>query len=45
LRSKPYWTPFLPSLTAGDFTMPDLIRFTGYGLTEVVGPGGGRPGS
>ena len=40
LRSKPYWTPFLPSQTPGDFTMPDLIRFTGYGLTEITGPGG-----
>lgn len=39
LRSRPYWTPFLPSQTEGDFTMPDLIRFTGYGL-DVIDPGG-----
>jgi hypothetical protein len=43
LRSKPRWTPFLPGQTAGDFTMPDLIRFTGYGLTEIAGPGGAPP--
>jgi hypothetical protein len=42
LRSRPHWTPFLPSQTEGDFTMPDLIRFTGYGL-EVISPGGGGP--
>jgi hypothetical protein len=38
-RSKPNWTPFLPSQTTGDFTMADLIRFTGYGL-DVIGPPG-----
>jgi hypothetical protein len=35
LRSRPRWTPFLPSTTPGDFTLADLIRFTGYGLTEI----------
>ena len=29
------WTPFLPSTTPGDFTLADLIRFTGYGLTVI----------
>jgi hypothetical protein len=28
LRRKPDWTPILPSAKKGDFTMPDLIRFT-----------------
>ncbi|GAA1636722.1 heme peroxidase family protein [Saccharothrix algeriensis] len=36
LRADPGWTPFLPSATAGDFTMADLIKFTGFGLTPVA---------
>jgi hypothetical protein len=36
LRTDPGWTPFLPSATPGDFTMADLINFTGFGLTPVV---------
>jgi len=28
LRRKPSWTPILPSAKKGDFTMPDLVRFT-----------------
>lgn len=28
LSRKPSWTPILPSAKKGDFTMPDLIRFT-----------------
>ena len=27
----------------GGFTLADLIGFTGYGLTEIAGPGGGAP--
>jgi hypothetical protein len=42
LRNQPGWRPFLPSATEGDFTMPDLIAFTGHGL-EAIGPPG-RPG-
>ncbi|MDI6100395.1 heme peroxidase family protein [Actinoplanes sp. NEAU-A12] len=38
LRVEPGWRPFLPSAVAGDFTMPDLIAFTGFGLDEVTGP-------
>lgn len=38
LRNDPGWTPFLPSIEAGDFTMPDLIAFTGFGLDPVTGP-------
>ncbi|WP_033344187.1 peroxidase family protein [Catenuloplanes japonicus] len=37
LRVDPGWRPFLPSTDAGDFTMPDLIRFTGFGLTPITG--------
>jgi hypothetical protein len=39
LRNQPDWTPFLPSATPGDFTMPDLIAFTGHGLDVVDLPG------
>jgi hypothetical protein len=35
LRSEPGWTPFLPAAVAGDFTVPDLISFTDFGLTPV----------
>jgi hypothetical protein len=35
LRNEPGWTPFLPAAAAGDFTVPDLISFTGFGLTPV----------
>ncbi|WP_051798253.1 peroxidase family protein [Catenuloplanes japonicus] len=38
LRAEPGWRPFLPAATAGDFTMPDLIAFSGFGLTPVTGP-------
>jgi hypothetical protein len=43
LRNEPGWTPFLPAAGAGDFTMPDLITFTGHGLavTNLPGNGGG----
>jgi hypothetical protein len=33
LRNEPHWRPsFLPSTVEGDFTMGDLIAFTGHGL-------------
>ncbi len=32
LHQQPNWTPTLPSRTPGDFTMGDLISFTGHGL-------------
>lgn len=32
---EPGWLPFLPSAHEGEFTMSDLIRFTGFGLTPV----------
>jgi hypothetical protein len=35
LSNQPSWTPFLPSATTGDFTMPDLIAFTGHGLDPI----------
>ncbi len=35
LRNKPTWKPFLPSAKKGDFTMPDLIKFTGHGLAAT----------
>ena len=38
LRNQPGWTPFLPSATTGDFTVPDLIAFTGHGLDPIAGP-------
>ncbi|MEU3274780.1 heme peroxidase family protein [Saccharomonospora sp. NPDC006951] len=38
LRNEPSWRPVLPSETSGDFTMPDLIAFTGHGL-DVIKPG------
>ncbi|MEV4432869.1 heme peroxidase family protein [Streptomyces sp. NPDC049555] len=31
LGNAPGWQPVLPSARAGDFTMADLIRFTGFG--------------
>lgn len=37
LRNQPSWKPFLPSATEGEFTMPDLISFTGHGLDKVGG--------
>jgi hypothetical protein len=40
LRNQPGWTPFLPSATAGDFAIPDLISFTGHGLDRIGPPGG-----
>jgi Animal haem peroxidase len=42
LRNQPDWRPFLPSATPGDFTMGDLIAFTGHGLDRIGPPG--RPG-
>jgi hypothetical protein len=39
LRNQPGWTPFLPSTTANDFTMPDLLAFTGHGLGVTNLPG------
>ena len=39
LRNQPSWHPFLPAATAGDFTMPDLIGFTGHGLEVTNLPG------
>ena len=41
LRNEPDWKPFLPSAKRGDFTMPDLLAFTGHGLTETNLPNGG----
>lgn len=38
LHNQPDWKPFLPAATTGDFTMPDLIAFTGHGL-DVITPG------
>ncbi|HZB28536.1 MAG TPA: hypothetical protein VE465_00070 [Streptosporangiaceae bacterium] len=38
LRNEPNWRPFLPSATSGEFTMPDLIAFTGHGLDPIAGP-------
>jgi hypothetical protein len=38
LRNQPGWKPFLPSATTGDFTVPDLIAFTGHGLDPIAGP-------
>ncbi|MDA0566341.1 heme peroxidase family protein [Streptomonospora sp. S1-112] len=35
LSTDPAWTPTLPSARPGEFTMSDLIRFTGFGLAEV----------
>jgi hypothetical protein len=46
LRNEPGWKPFLTA--GGDFTMPDLITFSGHGLDAITfagGPGGpGGPG-
>ncbi|MDQ7909382.1 heme peroxidase family protein [Phytohabitans sp. ZYX-F-186] len=36
LHTDPGWTPFLPAATPGEFTMVDLINFTGFGLTPIV---------
>lgn len=41
LHLDPCWTPILDAEGDGDFTMPDLIRFSGHGL-DVVGPLAGR---
>jgi len=41
LRNEPGWRPFLVS--SGDFTMPDLIAFTGHGLGVTTFGGGGGP--
>ena len=38
LRMRPSWKPFLPGQTEGDFTMADLIRFSGHGLREIAFP-------
>lgn len=35
LSNEPGWRPFLPSATPDTFTMPDLIAFTGFGLSPV----------
>ena len=45
LHQQPNWTPTLPAKTAGDFTMADLIAFTGHGLevTDLPGAQGGQP--
>ena len=37
LRNDPRWKPFLPSAQAGDFTMPDLVTFSGHGLQTISG--------
>jgi hypothetical protein len=42
LRNEPTWKPFLDASTIGDFTVPDLIKFTGHGLEVTDIPG--RPG-
>jgi hypothetical protein len=38
LRNQPTWKPHLPAATPGDFTMADLIAFTGHGLDAITGP-------
>jgi hypothetical protein len=35
LRLQPTWKPFLPAATTGDFTMGDLIVFSGHGLGQT----------
>ncbi len=35
LRHNPRWKPFLPSPKPGEFTMPDLIAFSGHGLDAI----------
>ena len=35
LRNNPGWKPFLPAAGNGDFTLPDLITFTGHGLGQT----------
>ncbi|WP_017558376.1 peroxidase family protein [Nocardiopsis baichengensis] len=35
LAVEPGWRPTLPSQVPGDFTMPDLVSFTGFGLRQV----------
>ncbi|HEX2312089.1 MAG TPA: peroxidase family protein [Thermomonospora sp.] len=37
LSVDPTWTPFLPAVARGDFTMADLIAFTGFGLKVIEG--------
>ena len=39
LHQQPNWTPTLPSKKSGDFTMADLITFTGHGLGVTNLPG------
>jgi hypothetical protein len=39
LHNEPGWKPFLPAATAGTFTMPDLITFSGHGLGITNLPG------
>jgi hypothetical protein len=39
LRNQPDWKPFLPATTPGDFSMPDLIAFSGHGLGVTDLPG------
>ncbi|PIB12289.1 peroxidase [Streptomyces sp. HG99] len=34
LHNAPGWQPVLPSARPGEFTMADLIRFTGFGVRE-----------
>ena len=45
LRQQPNWTPTLPGKTPGDFTMADLITFTGHGLgvTDLQGRPADQP--
>ena len=45
LRNEPTWKPFLEAATSDDFTVPDLIKFTGHGLQVTDLPGRPGPGS
>ena len=42
LRNEPTWKPTLEAATSNDFTVPDLIKFTGHGLETTDIPD--RPG-
>ena len=35
LPRQPTWKPFLPAATNGDYTMGDLIVFSGHGLGQT----------
>ncbi|MBW3537715.1 MAG: peroxidase [Actinobacteria bacterium] len=37
LHQQPNWRPTLPSTAPGDFTMVDLINFSGHGLAVIDG--------